>query len=56
PACNSNIIRLHNEVAYRCINAVCSAQQFEKIVHFASRGAIILMELVILPSHIRKLE
>lgn len=40
PVCNSNITRLHNEVAYRCINAACSAQQFEKILHFASRGAM----------------
>ncbi|MBU2598435.1 MAG: NAD-dependent DNA ligase LigA [Actinobacteria bacterium] len=40
PVCESNIIRLHNEVAYRCINAACSAQQFEKILHFASRGAM----------------
>lgn len=40
PVCESNIIRLHNEVAYKCINAACSAQQFEKILHFASRGAM----------------
>ena len=40
PVCESNIIRLHNEVAYRCINTACSAQQFEKILHFVSRGAM----------------
>jgi DNA ligase (NAD+) len=40
PVCGSEIVRLHNEVAYRCTNFSCRAQQFERILHFASRGAM----------------
>jgi DNA ligase (NAD+) len=40
PECNSEIVRLEGEVAYRCINLACPAQIKEHIVHFASRGAM----------------
>ena len=40
PICGSNVVRLHNEVAYRCPNFSCPAQQFERILHFVSRGAM----------------
>ncbi len=40
PICGSNVVRLHNEVAYRCTNFSCPAQQFERILHFVSRGAM----------------
>jgi len=38
--CKSDVVRLHNEVAYRCTNVACPEQQFEKLLHFASRGAM----------------
>jgi DNA ligase (NAD+) len=40
PICGSEVVRLHNEVAYRCTNFSCPAQQFERILHFASRRAM----------------
>jgi DNA ligase (NAD+) len=40
PKCDSDIVRLEGEVAYRCINLACPAQIKEHIAHFASRGAM----------------
>jgi len=40
PECGSDIVRLKNEVAHRCINLSCPAQIKEHIRHFASRGAM----------------
>ncbi len=40
PECGSEIVRLKNEVAHRCINLSCPAQIKEHIRHFASRGAM----------------
>jgi DNA ligase (NAD+) len=40
PECNSEIVRLEGEVAYRCVNMSCPAQLKEHIRHFASRGAM----------------
>lgn len=40
PICGSDVVRLHNEVAYRCTNFSCPAQQLERIIHFASRRAM----------------
>jgi len=37
PACGSRAVRLEGEVALRCTSIACPAQQFERIVHFASR-------------------
>lgn len=40
PACGSDVIRGKDEVAARCINLDCHAQTQERILHFASRGAM----------------
>ena len=40
PACGSSVKRLPDEVALRCFNPQCPAQELEKIVHFAARGAM----------------
>jgi DNA ligase (NAD+) len=40
PKCNSEVVRLEGEAAYRCINLACPAQIKEKISHFASRGGL----------------
>jgi len=40
PDCNSEIVRMEGEVAYRCVNISCPAQLKEHIRHFASRGAM----------------
>jgi len=40
PACGSKVIRLEGEVAHRCTSIACPAQQFERIVHFASKSGM----------------
>lgn len=40
PVCGSKVIREKGEVAVRCIGLNCPAQVQEKIIHFASRGAL----------------
>ncbi len=40
PACGSLVTREEGEVALRCISLDCPAQIQEKIIHFASRGAM----------------
>lgn len=40
PVCGSEVARLPGEVALRCVNFSCPAQVLERIVHFASRGAM----------------
>ena len=40
PACSSELIRLDEEVALRCINPDCPAQLQEGLIHFASRNAM----------------
>ena len=40
PACGSMVVREEGEVAYRCINLNCEAQVLERIMHYASRGAM----------------
>lgn len=40
PVCGSKVIRSEGEVAVRCINFNCPAQVQERIIHFASRGAM----------------
>ena len=40
PSCGSAIIREEGEVAYRCISIDCPAQAQERLVHWASRGAM----------------
>jgi DNA ligase (NAD+) len=40
PVCGSQVVREEGEVAYRCIGLNCEAQVLEKIIHYASRGAM----------------
>ena len=40
PVCSSKVVREEGEVAVRCIGLNCPAQVQEKIIHFASRGAM----------------
>lgn len=40
PECGSELVRLDEEVALRCINPMCPAQIREGIIHFVSRGAM----------------
>ncbi|PGZ97237.1 DNA ligase (NAD(+)) LigA [Bacillus pseudomycoides] len=40
PACESELIRLEEEVALRCINPACPAQIREGLIHFVSRNAM----------------
>jgi DNA ligase (NAD+) len=40
PECNSDLVRLEEEVALRCINPKCPAQIREGLIHFVSRNAM----------------
>ncbi|MCU9614307.1 NAD-dependent DNA ligase LigA [Caldibacillus lycopersici] len=40
PECGSDLVRLENEVALRCINPKCPAQIREGLIHFVSRNAM----------------
>lgn len=40
PTCDSELIRLEEEVALRCINPKCPAQIKEGLIHFVSRNAM----------------
>jgi len=40
PVCGSPLIRLEGEANRQCINVECPAQRVQRIVHFASRGAL----------------
>jgi DNA ligase (NAD+) len=40
PACGGPIVRAPGEAVARCVNLDCPAQALERIVHFASRGAM----------------
>jgi DNA ligase (NAD+) len=40
PVCGGDIVRDPEQVAVRCINAVCPAQVRRRLQHFASRGAM----------------
>jgi len=40
PVCGSHVLREEDEVAFRCIGLNCSAQVLERIMHYASRGAM----------------
>ena len=40
PACNSNIVRDEGAAAYRCVNAACPAQRYERMRHFVSQAAM----------------
>ena len=40
PVCQSDFVHLDDEVALRCINPSCIAQQRERAIHFVSRNAM----------------
>jgi DNA ligase (NAD+) len=40
PQCGSPLVRLEGESNHHCINVECPAQRVQRIVHFASRGAL----------------
>ena len=40
PSCGSRIIREEGEAAFRCISIDCPAQSLERLLHWASRGAL----------------
>lgn len=40
PACESELVRLEEEVALRCLNPKCPAQIREGLIHFVSRNAM----------------
>ena len=40
PECESELVRLEEEVAFRCINPKCPAQIREGLIHFVSRNAM----------------
>jgi DNA ligase (NAD+) len=40
PICHSKVVKEEGEVAYKCINLNCPAQVIERIIHYASRGAM----------------
>ena len=45
PECESDLLHFEDEVALRCVNPLCPAQIREKLIHFASRGAMNIMGL-----------
>ena len=40
PSCGSPVVRDPGEVAFRCISLDCPAQALERLLHWASRGAL----------------
>ena len=40
PSCGSPVVRDQGEVAFRCISIDCPAQALERLLHWASRGAL----------------
>lgn len=40
PSCGSPVVREEGEAAYRCVSIDCPAQAHERLVHWASRGAL----------------
>ncbi len=40
PICGSEVVKPEGEVALRCTSIACPAQQYERIVHFTSKGAM----------------
>lgn len=40
PNCDSLVVKLENEVAYRCSNARCYAVNLRQIIHFVSKNAL----------------
>ena len=40
PACDHPLQRVEGEAAWRCVNAQCSAQVLQKMIHFVSKNAM----------------
>jgi len=40
PACGHELKRVEGEAAWRCVNAQCSAQVLQKMIHFVSKNAM----------------
>lgn len=40
PVCAGEVVRIPGEAVTRCINPHCPAQRLERLIHFASRGAM----------------
>lgn len=40
PSCGSTLVRETGEAAYRCVSIDCPAQAQERLIHWASRGAL----------------
>lgn len=40
PSCGSPLVREEGEAAYRCVSLDCPAQAHERLLHWASRGAL----------------
>jgi DNA ligase (NAD+) len=40
PACDFELVREPGEAVRRCLNPLCPAQRLERLLHFASRGAM----------------
>ena len=40
PVCGGNVERKKDEAAHYCVNPECPAKQIEKVIHFASKGAM----------------
>jgi DNA ligase (NAD+) len=40
PACDHPLQRIEGEAAWRCVNAQCSAQLLQKLIHFVSKNAM----------------
>lgn len=40
PSCGSPLVREDGEAAYRCVSMDCPAQAHERLIHWASRGAM----------------
>ncbi len=40
PVCGSDVVKTEGEVALRCTSMACPAQRYERMVHFASKGAM----------------
>ncbi|MET3659259.1 NAD-dependent DNA ligase LigA [Sporosarcina psychrophila] len=40
PVCDSELVRIEEEIAIRCVNPQCPAQMKEAIIHFVSRNAM----------------
>lgn len=40
PSCGAPLVREEGEAAYRCVSLDCPAQAHERLVHWASRGAL----------------